>query len=71
MKLTSENSGMIDTAMYRKVVTARNGEPVPFKQLIRREGQPEEVASLACWLLCDESKYITGTVQMIDGGWCA
>jgi NAD(P)-dependent dehydrogenase (short-subunit alcohol dehydrogenase family) len=34
-----------------------------------REGQPEEVAELICWLLCDGSSYMTGTVQSIDGGW--
>lgn len=34
-----------------------------------RQGQPEEVAELICWLLCDGSSYITGTVQSVDGGW--
>jgi NAD(P)-dependent dehydrogenase (short-subunit alcohol dehydrogenase family) len=33
-----------------------------------RFGQAEEVAALACFLLSDESKYITGTEMMIDGG---
>jgi NAD(P)-dependent dehydrogenase (short-subunit alcohol dehydrogenase family) len=34
-----------------------------------REGQASEVAELICWLLCDGSSYVTGTVQSIDGGW--
>lgn len=34
-----------------------------------REGNPSEVAELICWLLCDGSSYMTGTVQSIDGGW--
>lgn len=34
-----------------------------------RVGQPEEVAELISWLLCDGSSYMTGTVQSIDGGW--
>lgn len=42
---------------------------MPTIQKIKREGQPSEIASLVSWLLCDESKYITGTVQVIDGGW--
>ena len=33
-----------------------------------REGNPEEVAELIAWLLSDSSSYITGTVQVVDGG---
>jgi NAD(P)-dependent dehydrogenase (short-subunit alcohol dehydrogenase family) len=33
-------------------------------QLIGRLGLPEEVASLMCWLLCDESRYIAGAVSI-------
>lgn len=55
--------------MYEQVVKARGGEEMPMTQKIKREGQPSEIASLVSWLLCDESKYITGTVQLIDGGW--
>jgi NAD(P)-dependent dehydrogenase (short-subunit alcohol dehydrogenase family) len=40
---------------------------IPF----RRVGQASEVAELICWLLCDGSSYISGTVQSIDGGWAA
>ena len=36
---------------------------------IKRKGQPEEVAALIAFLLGDESKFITGSVQSIDGGW--
>lgn len=55
--------------MYEQVIDARGGEPMDEIQKIKREGQPSEIASLVAWLLCDESKYITGTVQLIDGGW--
>jgi NAD(P)-dependent dehydrogenase (short-subunit alcohol dehydrogenase family) len=33
-----------------------------------RIGQPEEVASLACYLAMDKSSYITGQNIMVDGG---
>ena len=36
---------------------------------MKREGKASEVAELICWLLCDGSSYMTGTVQSIDGGW--
>lgn len=45
------------------------GEEAPAMQHIKRKGQPEEVAALCAWLLCDSSQYITGTVQVIDGGY--
>jgi NAD(P)-dependent dehydrogenase (short-subunit alcohol dehydrogenase family) len=54
--------------MYGQVKARRGGEGVPYVQQIKRDGQPEEVTSLVCWLLCDESKYITGSVEQIDGG---
>ncbi|KAH8176642.1 enoyl-(Acyl carrier protein) reductase domain-containing protein [Sarocladium implicatum] len=36
---------------------------------LRRKGEPEEVASLAVFLLSDEASYITGTAISVDGGW--
>lgn len=38
------------------------------KVVLERFGEPEEVAELLCWLLCDGSTFITGTVQRVDGG---
>jgi 2-keto-3-deoxy-L-fuconate dehydrogenase len=34
-----------------------------------RLGETDEVASLAVFLASEESSYITGTVQLVDGGW--
>jgi NAD(P)-dependent dehydrogenase (short-subunit alcohol dehydrogenase family) len=36
-----------------------------------RLGEVEDVAAAACFLLSDESRYITGTVLPVDGGWLA
>lgn len=41
------------------------------QQPIQRKGRPEEVAQLIAWLMSDASTFITGTVQVIDGGWFA
>lgn len=35
---------------------------------LRRIGQPDDVARLALFLASDESSFITGSVQVIDGG---
>jgi 2-keto-3-deoxy-L-fuconate dehydrogenase len=39
------------------------------RQPMGRFGSPDEVASLALYLASDCSKYTTGSVHVIDGGW--
>lgn len=36
--------------------------------LVGRMGDPDDLASLACWLLSPHSKYLTGQTISIDGG---
>ncbi|MDA9748900.1 SDR family oxidoreductase [Pelagibacteraceae bacterium] len=39
------------------------------RQAMGRLAQPEEIASLAIYLASDESDFVTGTLNLIDGGW--
>ncbi|GAB2781522.1 SDR family oxidoreductase [Halomonas shantousis] len=39
------------------------------RQPMGRLGRPAEVAALAAFLASDEAAFITGTCQLIDGGW--
>jgi len=39
------------------------------RQAMGRLAQPEEVASMAVYLASDESDFVTGTLNLIDGGW--
>ncbi|MBV9391611.1 MAG: SDR family oxidoreductase [Verrucomicrobia bacterium] len=39
------------------------------RQPMHRLGTPEEVAALAVYLASDESRFTTGQVHIIDGGW--
>lgn len=41
------------------------------RQPMGRLGTPEEVASLALYLASDESKFMTGQLHLLDGGWTA
>jgi NAD(P)-dependent dehydrogenase (short-subunit alcohol dehydrogenase family) len=66
--LISSNRGLIETPMQQKSVETRGGE-MNWKCQIMRKGAPQEVAALIAWLLCDDTQYISGTVQHIDGGW--
>jgi NAD(P)-dependent dehydrogenase (short-subunit alcohol dehydrogenase family) len=66
------NSGSIETEMHKEAQRIRLAEMKvarPLQSAIKRTGLPEEVGALIAWLLCDQSAYITGTVQVIDGGW--
>ena len=33
--------------------------------------EPEELAAMALYLASDDAKSVTGTAQMLDGGWTA
>jgi len=50
-----------------KSVEQMHGE-VKSDSLLRRWGQPKEIAYPVLWLTSDESSYITGTTIMVDGG---
>jgi len=39
------------------------------RQAMGRLAQPEEIASLGVYLASDESEFVTGTFNLIDGGW--
>jgi 2-keto-3-deoxy-L-fuconate dehydrogenase len=39
------------------------------RQPMGRLGKAEEIAALAVWLASDDSAFVTGTPQVIDGGW--
>ena len=39
------------------------------RQAMGRLAQPEEIASMGVYLASDESSFVTGTLNLIDGGW--
>ena len=57
--MIGEVKDMVEAAMSNST-----GDVVPLNRI----GRPEEVASLVAFLLGDDAAYITGTVQVIDGG---
>ena len=62
--------GAIDTPMVQSAgLLAGEGAQAIMPHLpLRRIGVPEDVARVALFLASDESAYVTGTVQIVDGG---
>lgn len=55
--------------MVQQIEQNINRETHTDSLVIKRKGKPEEVANLIVFLLGDETKYITGSIHSIDGGW--
>ncbi len=63
---------LIDTPMSRRAMTDNNVlQFVKSKQPLDggRAGLPEDLDGLAVFLLSDQSRFITGQVIAVDGGW--
>lgn len=71
--------GTIETPLYHKAIDNYCRESGANKEEIHQEeaklqplgrlGQPEEVAELVLFLASDKAKFITGSLQVIDGGY--
>ncbi|HXQ62093.1 MAG TPA: SDR family NAD(P)-dependent oxidoreductase [Acidimicrobiales bacterium] len=67
--------GFIDTPMTRNIFGVM-GMETPRRDIIKehklgRFGQPEEIASAACFLLSSDASFVTGHALVVDGGYTA
>jgi 3-oxoacyl-[acyl-carrier protein] reductase len=60
--------GRIDTPLMRGTASAAN-DAVKAVTPLRRFGTPEEVAQTALFLTSDQSRFVTGQVIDVAGGW--
>lgn len=67
--------GTVRTPSLATRIAALGGDPdavwrsFSARQPMGRLGEPDEIAALAVYLGSDESAFVTGTIQVIDGGW--
>ena len=63
--------GLIETGMTRKRIAESDwfrGQMTEMTPL-GRNGQPEDIAAAAAFLLSDDAAFISGQVLVVDGGW--
>ena len=66
IRANSMAPGIINTGMPNEDQAA---EWVNTRIPLRSLGEPEDVADLALFLASDESRYVTGDMIFVDGGW--
>lgn len=61
--------GLLDTANVRRIFTAEARKEFAAREIPLGDfGEPQDIANMAAFLVSPRAKYITGTVNIVDGG---
>ncbi|HEX7474707.1 MAG TPA: SDR family oxidoreductase, partial [Dehalococcoidales bacterium] len=72
IRVNSVHPGVIKTPMTKWITDdPEKAKAIMSIQPIGYMGEPEDVAYGVLYLASDESKYVTGSELVIDGGWTA
>lgn len=68
--------GRVETAWVKRVIQEYDDPEKAYKEMsatqpMGRMALPEEVASVAVFLASEASSFVTGSCQLVDGGWGA
>jgi NAD(P)-dependent dehydrogenase (short-subunit alcohol dehydrogenase family) len=70
IRVNCVNPGYIDTPMTKQTMETRFDE-IMGKVPMRRMGTPEEIANAVVWMCSEKASFMTGSSQVVDGGYCA
>jgi NAD(P)-dependent dehydrogenase (short-subunit alcohol dehydrogenase family) len=70
IRVNCVNPGYVDTPMTKQTMETRFDE-IMGKVPMRRMGTPEEIADAVVWMCSERASFMTGSSQVVDGGYCA
>jgi len=62
---------MVEERLFANPAFEAQVAPMVERHSVGRFGKPEEVAEVACWLICDRSSFVNGALLTVDGGYTA
>ncbi|KAF6828179.1 2,5-dichloro-2,5-cyclohexadiene-1,4-diol dehydrogenase [Colletotrichum plurivorum] len=74
VRVNAVNPGTINSEMTSKPFQLPDGasftpSEATLPQMFKRMAEPEEIAASVCFLLGDESRFVTKSEWFVDGGW--
>jgi len=71
IRINAIGPGYINTPAVQRNIPADRREALATMHAVKRLGTTQEVANLATFLLSDDASFITGSLQLVDGGFTA
>lgn len=69
VKVNAIAPGLTDTKLSAPIISSEQGRKISESMHpLGRIGNPQEIASLASWLISDQGSWMTGQVLSLDGG---
>lgn len=69
IRVNCVNPGQLDIGMVREF-NEEQREKISNEIPLGRLGTANDIAGMTLFLACDDSRYITGTTNVVDGGYC-